>query len=801
MKKKIAIMLAAVMTISSLPITAFASTTNTVSKVPTIESDKEFESSVILDDFKGIISSSGDKQTIKLTLTNAEYRKAQFEGTDKRDLTLDDLKDVKYYKFNVNKYDAVEKDGSPDFTVGTYDGKKYVYYTTDRKFYQSDLDISKETEAANTVKGKLGAELADKTLAIVPVEATRDGVKYTKISDTTLMAEFTAKSDSKINLSIIAKSKGSGDATLTIESVDSVVSSQTLKIANIASGSTTTKVSGTTAITETGANIKSVVITETTAGTVESGTLKLRLSNGFKFSDKTPDIVVFPEKGNGDLVVKFDKFDNDKQDALFTVTGKSKTASTISIGDLKVSYDSKDVKVGSDCKLTISGAGTNKESIDIGSAADYGISFTAKDKTLPTFYAGDYDSDKDTLEVTIKENIAKSWLENRKTKLVFPEGVEPVSVELGTTKNCTISESNFKFDDNEITISDVTRKGSDTDKIEINAKFTLSVSPKFTGDITATLSGSAVGDDIKATVGTAKAPVSVKADRNELKIDYRNTKANDIVITEAEAGVLKKGTTATLAVDGINFDGTPSVKVSGGDMKIENVKVKNNRITFDIKTESQKEPAVITISDINLFMERSLPAGKYDLMFVSTDKATNSGTFKPSNDAIIRNYGSDTKQQGIFDIDELVVSKGYVEIVTAGRDQDDSTFTTKVTVTIGSDTMYAGTTAIKLDVPAYISNGYTMMPVRAVTEALSGSAIVRWDDATKTVTITFGQRVISMTVGSKTMKINGVDVAMQAQCEITGERAFIPLRDLGYALGLNDSKIKWDDAKKTATLN
>lgn len=114
--------------------------------------------------------------------------------------------------------------------------------------------------------------------------------------------------------------------------------------------------------------------------------------------------------------------------------------------------------------------------------------------------------------------------------------------------------------------------------------------------------------------------------------------------------------------------------------------------------------------------------------------------------------------------------------------------------------MYAGSTEIALDVPAYISNGYTMLPVRAVTEALSGSAIVRWDDATKTVTITFGQRV-SMTVGSKQMMINGVSVAMQAACEITDSRAFIPLRDLGYALGLNDSKINWDDSTKTATLN
>lgn len=114
--------------------------------------------------------------------------------------------------------------------------------------------------------------------------------------------------------------------------------------------------------------------------------------------------------------------------------------------------------------------------------------------------------------------------------------------------------------------------------------------------------------------------------------------------------------------------------------------------------------------------------------------------------------------------------------------------------------MYAGSTEIALDVPAYISNGYTMLPVRAVTEALSGSAIVRWDDATKTVTITFGQRV-SMTVGSKQMMINGVSVAMQVACEITDSRAFIPLRDLGYALGLNDSKINWDDSTKTATLN
>ena len=149
----------------------------------------------------------------------------------------------------------------------------------------------------------------------------------------------------------------------------------------------------------------------------------------------------------------------------------------------------------------------------------------------------------------------------------------------------------------------------------------------------------------------------------------------------------------------------------------------------------------------------------------------------------------------------FTVCEGFVTIVTAGREQDDSTFTTKVAVTIGASTMTAGSKVIALDVPAFIDGGYTMLPVRAVAESLSDAAIIKWDDATKTVVIFFGQRTISMTIGSKVMVINGVDVAMSAAPVIVNGRTFLPLRDLGYALGLNEDKIAWDDATKTATLN
>ena len=103
---------------------------------------------------------------------------------------------------------------------------------------------------------------------------------------------------------------------------------------------------------------------------------------------------------------------------------------------------------------------------------------------------------------------------------------------------------------------------------------------------------------------------------------------------------------------------------------------------------------------------------------------------------------------------------------------------------------------------AYINNdGYTMLPVRAVIEALNGVAVVRWDDSTKTCTVSFGQRVFSMTVGSKVLNMNGVSTALNAAPEIRDSRVFLPLRDLGYALGLSEGQISWDAATQTARLN
>ena len=633
--------------------------------------------------------------------------------------------------------------------------------------------------------------------------------------------------DAYVGLPLEVELTDEGEASVAIDPMDSVISAGTYKFANVVEGSATVSINDTTAIKEGVTTIETITIEEATAKSLEKGDIiKLKLNGDFTWANSTD--------GNDDSKVKLSVYPNDnsitvsdiKDETLeLKVTNDSDKARTITLSNLKVRADFDDVEVGEICEVTVSGAGVDKTTLEIGTATDYSVSLSVENKTVPTFYSGRSDKDIDSLEVTIKENIANSWITGRKGTLTFPEGVKVVDVDVKKADK-TPNDVTFTIEDNEVKLN---IDGTPSGKMKFEMTFNFSIAPDFTGDITATLGGAAVGEDQEVVVGTVVSPITVEAETNEVKIDYRNVGIGDIMITEAFAGALEKGKTLSLELEDMSFDGDPTVEVVEGDLEIDDVDVTDGRIDISIDKESAKTPAVLKVTNVELFLNRSLPAGDYKLKLVANETFDNkeneletnvdlgqgieadinNDTMFPANDkdykdAFFQNSSKKNASVGktaLFDVREVTVLDDYVKVVTAGRDQDDSTFTTQIKVTIGSNVLYAGDREITLDVPAYISNGYTMMPVRAVTEALSNVAIVRWDDPTHTVTITFGSRVISMTVGSNTMNINGVPVQMQAAVEITGERAFIPLRDLGYALGLNDSKIAWDDATKTATLN
>ena len=281
------------------------------------------------------------------------------------------------------------------------------------------------------------------------------------------------------------------------------------------------------------------------------------------------------------------------------------------------------------------------------------------------------------------------------------------------------------------------------------------------------------------------------------------------MVKEAEAGLWDKDTKFVLTLDKISFDDEGTIAVddkSGLEVKDDEVKLdtknyENDAIYFTVDSRSDEEPAVVTISGLQLYMQRSLPAGAYDLELNvegMNDLYEKQVVLNGANDKV------DNDDRRVEDINEDFVSytakAGFVNIVTAGR-EDTESFTTKVVVPVGESYLISGENKVTIDVPAYINaNGYTMLPLRAVAVALGiNSNNVLWDQSTRTATIMYGSKIINMTYGQKVVYVNGAMIPATAAVEITNDRMFLGLRDLGNALGVTD--ITWDGATKTATLN
>lgn len=102
---------------------------------------------------------------------------------------------------------------------------------------------------------------------------------------------------------------------------------------------------------------------------------------------------------------------------------------------------------------------------------------------------------------------------------------------------------------------------------------------------------------------------------------------------------------------------------------------------------------------------------------------------------------------------------------------------------------------VKFDTPPVIKEGRTLIPVRAVTNALG--AQVEWDPDTSTATITRGDIVIVMDLKNKVVTVNGEIVKLLVSPEINNNRTFVPLRFIAETFNL---KVDWDDESDSAII-
>ena len=104
-------------------------------------------------------------------------------------------------------------------------------------------------------------------------------------------------------------------------------------------------------------------------------------------------------------------------------------------------------------------------------------------------------------------------------------------------------------------------------------------------------------------------------------------------------------------------------------------------------------------------------------------------------------------------------------------------------------------TPLVMDVPPQLVGGRTLLPLRAVAEALG--AEVNWDSTNRIVTAIRDGTTIILPLGSTTVTVNGQAVTIDVPATIVGGRTLVPLRFVAESFGID---VNWDGATRTVTI-
>ena len=816
MKKFLSMVMAAAMVVSLVPATAFAASDDVKATAKVVDAEN-----YTVDSTTTTNRTVGTDAELQLTFTTADYKSNGAVSAD-IDFTLD----------NAN------------FVGGTSFADIYI---------KADGDIY-TYNWGNSHFEKGGAPLNDAT--DIPITMTMAGLTAPSDEHTvTLTGRMERGWTLNFGMdSVMDKATKGKSATVSVDSDDIKISNgDDLTYASIEAEGIKASVKDTVDVAaEEVATLKDVKI-ESTVGDFDDflvnpakDELKLKLNSGFEFV--TYDTATKQTKINSQQIkdglsgVTVDEDEIIISGAALTAIKSTDTWTIENLGVEAVSG-----KAGSTATMRVYLTGCDTVSVEVAKVIDYTVNMTVdEDEDVPVIYSGVdvdntgivSDNDHKALEVTIKESFAGAWNNSKDFTLSVPEGVYIADI-ISTSTDGDFALKSGSTDDwfrdaykegdyVDLTFERRTWVETDPDNgddpAEVSFTLTLVADPNFEGDVVLKLTGDAV-EEQSVTIAKFVKPFVVEAQQNDLQIDYRNTEIpTSVVIKEAEAGLWDKGTSFVLALDKIDFDDEGSIAVdekSGLEIKDNKVKAttyeNNDAIEFTVDSRSDDEPATVTISGMQLYMQRSLPAGAYDLNVVSPEmlgnytSATDGYLLETVLNGAMARDGVDTDGDKTADRDRQVrdinddfvdytAKAGFVNIVTAGR-EDTESFTTKVVVPVGESYLISGENKVTIDVPAYINaNGYTMLPLRAVAVALGiNSNNVLWDQSTRTATIMYGSKIINMTYGQKVVYVNGAMIPATAAVEITNDRMFLGLRDLGNALGVTD--IAWDGATKTATLN
>lgn len=657
---------------------------------------------------------------------------------------------------------------------------------------------------------------------------------------------------------MITSKKGndeSNDIVLAINGNSTTISSSNVTIGTLSSSSssTTTTIAGSTTFDES-VTLKDITVKENVIDSfVTEGTkaVTLRLSSGFEFSTKN-NVEISPSMNMQSTAEKVKDSEISLNDSKNTLTFKipntwankadteSKLRSFV-IKNLKVVPTNEDKSYG-EVKMTISGdaAGVTTQDLVVANRQKAGYTMVVSEDPKTIVSGRHYNvgtnsnvSFKGTLKesgnVAAKfkfgETVAQTWDLNKRLEFNLPEGVQVYKVTVKDVNGNFKSVSSDKFNiiNNGRTIrinrGDLAFDSSKNANKLATLEFTLdlSIDAAFTGDVKVSVNGGGMDQGAVADVVIAKAiaPISIETKTTNVNVGYQDYATADVTITEAEAGMLMEGENAEIFINSPYLSSSNSeigfsnaeYEVDSNELAISDFKVSGGKISFKVKTGTYNKPATIKLKNMKIAATRSVPYGAYSLGMGGQAVINNYN--KSLNSNIPTNAASGNEFLMFTDTTSYYAFKEYINVVTS-----TGTLDSVVKVTVGEKTISMNGTEAQMDVAPYIqaSSNSTMVPLRFVSVALGvddatkpdESSRVSYDPNSKMATIYFGsganQKLIQFQAGSNKMTINGTAIGMEngVVAEIKDGRMFVPFRALGQALGVN---VSWNADTRTAIYN
>ncbi len=123
-----------------------------------------------------------------------------------------------------------------------------------------------------------------------------------------------------------------------------------------------------------------------------------------------------------------------------------------------------------------------------------------------------------------------------------------------------------------------------------------------------------------------------------------------------------------------------------------------------------------------------------------------------------------------------------------------------ITLQIGNPVMTVNGEQREIDpgrgtAPVLVNDARTLLPVRAIVEAVGGA--VAWDENTNTATLTYGSDVIDLTIDSATAYLNGAAQTLDVAPTTINDRTMLPIRFIAESFKFS---VGWDGDTQTVTI-